>query len=142
MGIYEKARTQFDGVTFEESVTYLQLQSTQGVSIPVMTTGTHNEAIDFTVMLWFKLAEDERTDIMYLFSFENSIACYFTLSNSVMCDSPNRQKLQVLADEVVPGHWIHLTFSARSDGFAYLQLSDQTDVVGYDETSKFSMTQT
>ena len=46
---------QFDGVTSEMSITYLQLDRQHGVEIPVLSTGTRNENTDFTVMLWFKI---------------------------------------------------------------------------------------
>jgi hypothetical protein len=39
MGVYEKAKTQFDGVTHENQVTYLILKPDQGVEVPVMSTG-------------------------------------------------------------------------------------------------------
>ena len=53
--MYEKSKTQFDGVTSEMQVTYLQLNRQHGVEIPVLSTGTRNENTDFTVMLWFKI---------------------------------------------------------------------------------------
>ena len=52
---YPKPKTQFDGVTSEMQVTYLQLNRQHGVEIPVLSTGTRNENTDFTVMLWFKI---------------------------------------------------------------------------------------
>ena len=52
---YPKSKTQFDGVTSEMQVTYLQLNRQHGVEIPVLSTGTRNENTDFTVMLWFKI---------------------------------------------------------------------------------------
>lgn len=52
---YEKSKTQFDGVTSEMQVSYLQLGREHGVEIPVLSTGTRNVNTDFTVMLWFKI---------------------------------------------------------------------------------------
>ena len=42
MGVYEKAKTQFDGVTPENRVTYLLLKQDQGVEVPVLSTGRVN----------------------------------------------------------------------------------------------------
>ena len=55
LGRYEKAATNFDGVLEEEVVTYLHLESNEGVVLPVMSTGTFNEPVDFTVMMWIKI---------------------------------------------------------------------------------------
>ena len=95
MGVYEKAKTQFDGVTHENQVTYLVLNTTQGVEIPVLSTGKVNKNLEFTVMLWFKIDKsfgEQESEIMYLFSFEDSVACFLT-KNSLMCDSWDRRKL-------------------------------------------------
>lgn len=54
LGVYNKTRTQFDGVTSEEKVNYLRMNRETGVKIPVMTTGETGNSTDFTVMLWFK----------------------------------------------------------------------------------------
>ena len=79
---FEKAKTQFDGITSENQVTYLKLQTNQGVELPVLSTGITDEYIDFTVMLWFKIDDDESeisgSEIMYLFQFPDSVACYIT----------------------------------------------------------------
>ena len=72
------------------------------MEIPVLSTGVINENIDFTVMMWFKIDKDFYTksvpggvppQIMYLFSFEESAACFFTDTLTLMCDSSNRRKL-------------------------------------------------
>ena len=104
---YDKSRTQFDGVTHELEVSYLNLNVDQGVEIPVMSTGVSGENIDFTVMMWFKIDKDFLTgakapegeqggvppQIMYLFQFEDSVACFFTDTLTLMCDSWDRRKL-------------------------------------------------
>ncbi len=107
---YDKSKTQFDGVTSEMQVTYLQLRQDQGVEIPIMSTGKKNTNIDFTVMLYFKIDKDilnrsvseenqqgvgqeGAPQIMYLFSFEDSVACFFTDTLTLMCDSWDRKKL-------------------------------------------------
>ena len=56
LGQFEKARTQYDGVTLDQTVNYLKMTRDTGVQIPVMSTvgaGT-DEPTDFTVMMWFK----------------------------------------------------------------------------------------
>lgn len=80
-------------------MTYLVLEQDQGVEIPVLSTGRVAENLDFTVMLWFKVNKDYETsgtsdaEIMYLFSFEDSAACFLTKTLSLMCDSWDRRKL-------------------------------------------------
>ena len=48
----------------------------------MLSTGITDEYIDFTVMLWFKIDDDESeisdSEIMYLFQFPDSVACYIT----------------------------------------------------------------
>ena len=101
---YDKSRTQFDGVTHELQVTYLKLNVENGVEIPIMSTGVTDVNIDFTVMMWFKIDKNfftksgpngQRPQIMYLFSFEDSVACFFTDTLTLMCDSWDRRKLQI-----------------------------------------------
>jgi len=72
---------------------------------------------------------------MYLFSFENSVACFFTNTRSIMCDSTERAKLQISSPQLVPGKWLHLTFSSSAYGGAYIQLADNNRVLGYDQVS-------
>lgn len=55
MRTYKKSRTQFDGVSNELQVTYLALSLDQGVEVPVLSTGTTDQNIDFSVMMWFKI---------------------------------------------------------------------------------------
>ena len=60
--MYNKTKTQFDGVTHDQKVNYLKMTRDTGVQIPVMTTGLGGTgtSTDFTIMLWFKfnLPED------------------------------------------------------------------------------------
>jgi len=83
-------------------VTYLTLDPTQGVELPILSTGVDDQNIDFTVMLRFKIDQDFYTksvpggvppQIMYLFSFEDSVACFLTDTLTLMCDSWDRRKL-------------------------------------------------
>ena len=74
----------------------------EGVELPIMSAGVKDENIDFSVMMWFKIDKDFYTrsvpggkppQIMYLFSFEDSVACFFTDTLTLMCDSWDRRKL-------------------------------------------------
>ena len=141
MGIYEKSKTQFDGVTHENRVTYLKLQPDQGVEIPVLSTGKVNQNLDFSIMLWFKVDEsyaDSEAEIMYLFSFEDSVACFVTKNLSLMCDSYDRKKLQIISDELIPGKWFHLTLSCKTgEGQSFLLLQDHAHQIEIAETTSF-----
>lgn len=129
LATFTKSKTQFDGVTHEMQVSYLNLKTNQGVEIPIMTTGVEDQNLDFTVMLWFKISPEYRqanagesgpSQIMYLFSFEDSVACFFTDTLTLMCDSWDRQKLTISADHIMPGIWYHLTLSCQAEGDSYL----------------------
>lgn len=106
----------------------MAVQADQGVEIPLLSTSVVNEDQDFTVMMWFKISDSETAwssnNLMYLFSFEDSVSCYITFSKSIMCDTPARQKLQVKSPMLVPGKWLHITLSVSTDEESYLQLSD------------------
>ena len=152
---YDKSKTQFDGVTSEMQVTYLQLRQDQGVEIPIMSTGKKNTNIDFTVMLYFKIDKDIRNrsvsedqggqqgapQIMYLFSFEDSVACFFTDTLTLMCDSWDRKKLQIPAGVITPGIWYHLTLSSSADGNSYLLVQDSNKIIGQDNATQFGFRQ-
>ena len=94
----------------------------------MLSTGRLNQNLDFTVMLWFKVDEsylDSEAEIMYLFSFEDSAACFLTKNLSLMCDSYDRKKLQIISDELIPGRWFHLTLSCQTEnGQSFLLLQD------------------
>ena len=99
-----------------------------------MSTGVTDVNIDFTVMMWFKIDKDffsksgpnghSRPQIMYLFSFEDSVACFFTDTLTLMCDSWDRRKLQIQADLILPGIWYHLTLSSSARAESYLRIMD------------------
>ena len=147
---YDKSRTQFDGVTHEMQVGYLQLSPSQGVHLPILSTGKVDENIDFTVMLWFKIDEAFYTKsvpggvppaIMYLFSFEDSAACFLTDTLTLMCDSWDRRKLQIPANLLMPGIWYHLTLSSSADAESFLLVQDNHKVVAVDIVSNFGFRQ-
>jgi len=96
-----------------------------------MSTGKINRGLSYTVMMWFKISQGalRRQELMYLFSFEGSVSCYFTKSAMLMCDSSNRQKIQVDVSHIQEEKWIHFTLSGTSSGKAYLQLSSPTNVL-------------
>ena len=84
-------------------------------------------------MLWFKINQDffsrSRVEeggpppqIMYLFSFEDSVACFFTDTLTLMCDSWDRNKLQIASSTMTPGIWYHLTLASSKTGTSYLMI--------------------
>ena len=86
-------------------------------------------------MMWFKVDHafgtrsvpgGENPQIMYLFSFEDSVACFFTDTLTLMCDSWDRRKLQIKANLITPGIWYHLTLSSSSDGESFLLVQDSS----------------
>ena len=121
-------------MTSEEQVTYLKLGPDQGVEIPILSTGITDSNIDFTVMMWFKIDQGFYSNsapgvvtapqIMYLFSFEDSVACFFTDALTLMCDSWDRRKLQIPAKTLVPGIWYHFTLSSKAEGESFLLIQD------------------
>ena len=75
---------------------------------------------------------------MYLFSFEDSVACFFTDTLTLMCDSWDRRKLQIQANLITPGIWYHLTLSSSSQGESFLVVEDSDHkVVGEDSVQNF-----
>jgi hypothetical protein len=90
LGQFEKARTQYDGVTLDQSVNFLKMTRDTGVQIPVMSTAGAGSgaSVDFTVLMWFKFYPPTGgQDIMQLFSFPKSAACFITSSFTLMCDT-------------------------------------------------------
>ena len=78
---------------------------------------------------------------MYLFSFADSAACFFTDSLTLMCDSWDRRKLQVPANVIVPGIWYHLTLSCSKDGESFLMVQSHDRIVAIDSTTNFGFRQ-
>ena len=52
-------------------VTYLKLDASQGVQLPILSTGIIDKALDLTVMMWFKIDQESsifaENEFMYLF---------------------------------------------------------------------------
>jgi len=89
--------------------------------------------------MWFKIGSGEHQEhsLMYLFSLGESLSCYLSGSNQVMCDSSERcQKLAVETDELVEERWFHLTISGNSEG-GYMLLEDHFKVLGEDHNPGF-----
>ena len=74
-----------------------------------------------------------------MYAFENSVSCFFTISQSLMCDTANRAKLEVISDQIVAGKWIHMVLSIQSSGSAYLLLHDNSKVIAVDEVTDFAL---
>jgi hypothetical protein len=131
-------------------VTYLLLDPTQGVELPILSTGIDDKNIDFTVMLRFKIDQSFYTksvpggvppQIMYLFSFEDSVACFLTDTLTLMCDSWDRRKLQIPAGNLTPGIWYHMTLSSSALGESFLLIQDNHKIVAVDSVDKFGFRQ-
>lgn len=76
--------------------------------------------------------------IMYLFSFEDSVACFFTDTLTLICDSWDRRKLQIPAGKIVPGIWYHLTLSCAVDKATYILIQDsEQEAVAEDSVLNF-----
>ena len=79
---------------------------------------------------------------MYLFSFEDSVACFFTDTLTLMCDSWDRRKLQIPANLITPGIWYHLTLSSSAQGESFLIVEDSDHkIVGEDSVRNFGFRQ-
>ena len=131
-------------------VSYLNLMPDHGLELPVMSTGITESNIDFTIMLWFKINQDFFTksapggappENMYLFSFEESVACFFTDTLTLMCDSADRSKLQIPAGKLTPGIWYHLTLSASNEGESFLLIENNHETVAIDRVEEFGFRQ-
>ena len=147
---YVKSKTQFDGVTNEMQVSYLKLMPDQGLELPLMSTGITEENIDFTIMLWFKINQDFNTKSapwgdtpqnMQLFSFEESVACFFTNTLTLMCDAADRNKLQIEAGVITPGIWYHLTLVSAKDDQSFLMIQNNHETVAVDTSEQFGFRQ-
>ena len=79
---------------------------------------------------------------MYLFSFADSVACFFTDTLTLMCDSWDRRKLQIQADLVLPGIWYHLTLASSANGESYLRITDSSyNEIAEDKVTNFGFRQ-
>lgn len=142
MGSYLKSRTQFDGVDSLQSISYLRLAEDQSLELPIMSTGLVNEPLDFTIMLWLKLAETQSDSLQFLFALEGSVTCFATQRGTIMCDTYNRQKLEVASDQIGAGKWIHLVLSTKAEtNEAYLMIHDNTKVLSADHVTGFPLIQ-
>ena len=73
LGKYDKAKTQFNGITSDEYVTYLRMKPDQYVNLPVLSTGKVNVPLNMTVSFWFKIYEEIGTQTQMLFGLPKSL---------------------------------------------------------------------
>lgn len=135
MGKYQKSKTQFDGITVEEFVTYLTLDDNSSVTLPLLTTAKVDTPLDFTIMLWIKFSKEtieNPTKLQFIYGLPGGVSCFLTKTLSIMCDSESRVKLEVNSDLIVAEKWIHLVLSSKSDGIAYLLIHDSEKVLDID----------
>ena len=97
MATYSKVRTQFDGVETNELVSYLKMDHFETLYLPVLSTGKVDTPLNFTVSMWLKITDltVDPTEIHYLFSLEDSARCYISLRRSLICDTSNRDQLEI-----------------------------------------------
>ena len=95
-------------------------------------------------MMWFKIDQDLYSpgatppQIMYLYSFEDSVACFLTDALTLMCDSWDRRKLQVPSNVLAPGIWYHMTLSSSAGAESFLLIQDsENNVVALDTVDDF-----
>jgi len=95
LGIYNHIHTQFDGVTFEDTVTHLSLASNYSAELPLTSCSQVGSPVDFTFKFWFKVEDFYNNSPVQFFSFPDSVSCYFIGAQTIMCDTPQRQRLIV-----------------------------------------------
>jgi hypothetical protein len=63
--------------------------------------------------MWLKITEMtvDPTEIHYLFSLEDSARCYISIRRSLICDTANRDQLEIQSPLIYSGKWIHLVLS-------------------------------
>jgi len=75
--------------------------------------------------------------MMYLFSLGDTLSCYLTGSNQLICDSSERcSKLVVSTEELADDRWYHLTVAGNESG-SYLLLEDHFRVIAHAEAETF-----
>ena len=73
MSQFVKAKTQFDGITSEEWVSYIKLNSSQSLVLEVLTTAQVGTNLNFTVSCLIKpdpiMTQANSGGLQYLFGF-------------------------------------------------------------------------
>ena len=110
------------------------------MQLPVLSTGVVDKALDFTVMMWFKidmeLPQGQENEIMYLFQFTDGVACYITSKLSILCDTQDRRKIQAYSEDLKRGKWYHVTLSSSKEK-TVLILQDNLRIIAMQEDDNF-----
>ena len=142
---YDPLRTEYDGAVSQSFITYVKLNGTQGVKLtpghlPFDALSTHT---DFTLMMWIKPdfgpgLQIDPNDDMLLFAIDGGVWCKIQ-GSTLICGGAEEQlaedvgKLEVDISALIPGQWVHLTFSSGSDrgsNSSYIQISENANGTG------------
>jgi len=77
----------FDGVTLEETVTYLNFTDGDSAFLPMASVSNIGEPTNFTIKFWFKTTHLPLDSDVELLSFPGSIRCRFSRREVLICDS-------------------------------------------------------
>lgn len=136
LGHFTKRSTLFDGVTFDESVSYLYLGEKDSARLELAASQNVNKNIDFTVKFWFKLAELADGEVQF-WSLPEGVACSIDDGHKVVCEASNRQRLVADLDFIGVGKWYYFSMSVTDQGNARLTIWDTVGALASDESSEF-----
>ena len=136
LGHFTKRSTLFDGVTFDESVSYLYLSEKDSARLELAASQNVDKNIDFTVKFWFKLAEITEDDVQF-WSLPDGVACSINDGHKIVCDAPNRQRLVADLDFIGFGKWYYFSLSVTDQGKARLTVWDTVGALASDYSSEF-----
>lgn len=147
LGTFEKVTTQFDGTTFDESVTYLAMAPTDKAQLPLSPIANKfNEPSDFTFKFWFKVDQLQEGQHAQFFTYDGSVTCYMSMIEgegfTVMCDTPQRERVIASISHMIAGKWFYFSLSVTSQGEGVLSLWDRNGLVVSDSSSNFKFVQT
>jgi len=139
-GHYDKFTTHFDGVIFEETVTYLRMESTSKAVLPLDATKIVGAPTDFTFKFWFKTQEsdDSDDDVRQFFSFEgDSVQCFIAKGLTITCDTTERRKLILSYADYIVGKWYFFELTVTKKGLATINIYKDADIAASDSTTDF-----
>jgi len=140
IGRYTKRSTLFDGVTFDESVSYLYLDEKDSARLELASSRIVNTNIDFTVKFWFKLAEITNGQVQF-WSLPEGVVCNIDNGRKISCDSTNRQRLVADLEFIGIGKWYYFSMAVTADGHATLTIWDTVGALAYDVSTEFFVQQ-
>lgn len=105
--------------------------------LPLDSASTVGSPTDFTFKFWFKAQDLQPNEALQFLSFEQSVTCYITSALSIMCDTPERQRLVVDVNNYTSGKWYYFALTVTKRGNANLSIYDKYGIVASDETTDF-----